>query len=65
MDTQRRNTNRSGPDPEHAEACATLFLRVFSFVKLQETVLEDWGAFHRRGLSFPGCLATNTTPLKS
>lgn len=65
-DAQRRgSSNRAGPDPERDEAQATLSPRAFSLVRLQGTVREDWGAFRRRGLSFSGRSATNTTPLKS
>lgn len=44
---------------------ATLFLKVFSFVKLLVTIRENFETFHRKGLSFPGHLATNTMLLKS
>lgn len=44
---------------------ATLFLKVFSFVQLLVTIRENFETFHRKGLSFPGHLATNTMLLKS
>lgn len=43
---------------------ATLFLKLFSFVKPLVTIRENLGTSQEKGLSFPGHLTTNTMVLK-
>lgn len=44
---------------------ATMFLKLFSFVKPLVTIRENLGTSQGRGLSFPGQWTTNTMLLRS